>query len=771
MNKLRLLFGVFYALAIMPAYANPPSDQTQQATDYYLAIKGGISLGSYESGINDVLLTYIHQQEQNNSRLVSFSGASAGSINAILSAIKHCYRDIPNGGLLMKNTWDIGINSLLGDGEDEDSGLFTRTALREKIARVKQVISQYTASKNCELIITMSITRLSPLKVRLKTSKQMISIQRFVVPIKVSAAKGRHLKFENLAVKSADENCRSNINCNRVSQIKPGPYIRLVENSNGTVDFDRVADVALASSAFPVAFQPIEIAHCFNVKYNAVNNVAACKPENAQKALFSDGGLFDNSPVGVVRDLMHVDKSDVLPLFKDKRKKVMFFINPDHYRPLLENIEEHQIRPAQTGLGDYAFHIIDPFDTATSTEFRSALVDFELDKLLSIDTTPLVTTRFHNILADFHSHFGAFYSVDFRNHDYLVGVYDGVIAIAQDICNRKPVMESAFNKCIMNTAYNWIEQKLADNIKEHTSQEFVRYLYNMEFGTDVTLKDPGNNIYIALAEGFKKSSKQNLGDISLFQYARNLQKILYKDSTSIFHQNKPGQSKLKFDENTLEILDNYHKWRSKNYRLAFRNIRILQQNTTLCSDCSNRELNATIGSVVSFSEPTASSIFTYSETGAWPLAYRPFDILSFSLTAGYEFWESSPQYSLLGRIRLRPGLSLEMAYNYRDVLDDKQDDDYESLATGLNYHSNSILLPVVGIGYDYAYKSRQYTSDLGGIYLSLGLLNEIAYLRYLYRPDDITAAQSEFRDRQNISVQFDITKLIDILDKNDYLIP
>ncbi|MDJ0833301.1 MAG: hypothetical protein QNJ69_07230, partial [Gammaproteobacteria bacterium] len=63
--------------------ATPVNPQQGRANDYYLAIKGGVSLGSYESGINYILLKYIQEQEANGSKLVSFSGASAGSINSL----------------------------------------------------------------------------------------------------------------------------------------------------------------------------------------------------------------------------------------------------------------------------------------------------------------------------------------------------------------------------------------------------------------------------------------------------------------------------------------------------------------------------------------------------------------------------------------------------------------------------------------------------------------------------------------------------------------
>ncbi len=64
--------------------------QDEKPQSYYLAIKGGVSLGNYETGINWMLLKYLQGSEKQmgseHSKIISFSGASAGSLNSILSA-------------------------------------------------------------------------------------------------------------------------------------------------------------------------------------------------------------------------------------------------------------------------------------------------------------------------------------------------------------------------------------------------------------------------------------------------------------------------------------------------------------------------------------------------------------------------------------------------------------------------------------------------------------------------------------------------------------
>lgn len=317
MRITHMILCVILVSLSLPAISSA-SDKIK-SKNYYLAIKGGVSLGSYESGINNVLLNYIHEQEQYGSRLVSFSGASAGSINSLLSAVKHCYREDANNDL-MRDAWNIGLKEWLGNADDEEAALFSRKAMKEKIDKIKQIIKK-PLTKDCDLTITMSITRVRALRLQLRGSKQFIEFQRFVVPILVSGKAGDTVSFKNSTLLASQSQSRE-------SQFKPGPYISLPEK-DGKISFSNVVEVAYASSSFPIAFSPREIVHCLDftldpIGSNKHTNKSSCTRETAQKAFFSDGGLFDNSPVGVVRDLISAGKAG--------KEKVMYFINPDHIR-------------------------------------------------------------------------------------------------------------------------------------------------------------------------------------------------------------------------------------------------------------------------------------------------------------------------------------------------------------------------------------------------------------------------------------------------------
>ena len=770
MPYLRAYCLVLLMLAWLPVSASTQGkQQATNANDYYLAIKGGVSLGSYESGINYILLKYIQEQEQNGSKLVSFSGASAGSINSLLSAVQHCYREniyqgeVSDVDNLMRNTWDIGIEQLLGDGSDKTAGLFSRDILRQKIRQLKDKINNNVASNDCELVITMSMTRVKPLKITLENTRQEISLQRFVVPIMVMARRGEKLQFRNYLIRGQAGLTGDTDNLMRlekVAQILPGPYVQLPENPDRSIDIDRIIDVALASSAFPIAFQPKKIAHCFDTEAYQSINEQICTAQSATIARFSDGGLFDNSPVGVVRDVMRVNQQTRDGI---NNHKVMFFINPDHYRPLVTRVGDYNYEYPQIGLADYAFYLMDSFNTATSTEFKKGLVEFENDTLAGRNITPVVTTRYHNLLADFHAHFGAFYSSDFRTHDYLVGIYDGIVAISKQYCLQQSQAEINYQDCVQRETYDWMHEKLILADDDNRYINFLRYLYNMEFKGAIELVAPGDNIYIALAESFPDPSKQNVSGLSLNQYIINLKTLLYEDNTSQFYQgDKSQRDRMSLTEGTIDLLNDYHQWRSDSYRDAFRNLKDMQYRSTTCAKCDN-PLNSVIANVLELSDPIASSVFSYTETGAWPLAHRLGKNGSVSLFSGYEYLEASPVYTLAYRLRLSPGISTDLSLNYHDLQDDRLDDDYTSFSVGANYHFESILIQTLGGGIDYSRESEENDDSLNAVYLALGVVNELITMKLSYRAESLNEQVAGTRERTQFLLQFDLTKIADII--------
>ena len=77
------------------ASASPAEEEARLEDGYALTLSGGVSLGSYEAGLNWALVRVFRAEMREmllrrRPRLVGITGASAGSINALLAAALSC---------------------------------------------------------------------------------------------------------------------------------------------------------------------------------------------------------------------------------------------------------------------------------------------------------------------------------------------------------------------------------------------------------------------------------------------------------------------------------------------------------------------------------------------------------------------------------------------------------------------------------------------------------------------------------------------------------
>ena len=143
---------------------------------FALAIRGGVSLGSYESGFNWALLQYMKKHRAGSKalsesyiELKATSGASAGSINALISTISWCidesneraselFPDSVSDNLL-RDTWlDMGFEELLPKEIDSplhyraDDGVLTRNAFQKSIARIEHLLGTSSFRRDVMLV-------------------------------------------------------------------------------------------------------------------------------------------------------------------------------------------------------------------------------------------------------------------------------------------------------------------------------------------------------------------------------------------------------------------------------------------------------------------------------------------------------------------------------------------------------------------------------------------------------------------------------------------
>jgi len=732
--------------------------------NFFVVVKGGISLGSYESGINWALLDYIHNTQDKNS-LTSFSGASAGSINSILSAIEYCQSRTAGNPVnnIFFSSWDIDLSKLLDDGAAKDA-LFSRDALDEKVRALERKLD-LGASKPCDITITMSVTRFKPHRRPFINTGHEITLQRFVVPLRVVAdGDKKPIRFENVYDKSK-------IRLDRI----PSAYIHLPENqSDKSIPFARIKEVAYASSAFPVAFSPRELTYCLSTKANLEHPCVDSGDNQSnpvESAKFSDGGLFDNSPIGVAIDIekkrlvfsdAQEKSNQILDSQNHETSNTILYINPDNYRPELQkspckNAEEAppSDKIDNAGFVEYGEYIYQSFANATSFELQKALADIENDT--SSNLRLLTTSRFHHLLADFHAHFGAFYSSDFRLHDYIVGVYDGLRVVAAISCGGV----NASRDCIGEKLLSSINHLFNGNqLKDDNTLyfNFMKYLYNEEYPHEKI--DITDNQLVALNLAFKKtvksSSKDSCEEVSLPAYLRNLEEL--KDSAQFRH--------AVFTPDSDSLISDYNSWQANKLTYAVENITTMQE----CEKCDHA--NKSIGDAIKSSQSIIEAILVHMDEGIWPQSWDP--VKKWKSTLGvYLGYDSKEVANDIG-IKLRIPFS-----HYKSSIDTSIDwhylsargeyDHYWSASAALVYHSqsgNSLIFPTIGLGMEYSLPSTLYNSSDKAYFFSAGLFSEILNIKLSHRYNDVANNQSMLiRSDNQILISLELVKLFRIATK------
>jgi len=743
--------------------------QDEKSQSYYLAIKGGVSLGNYETGINWMLLKYLQRLEEQDgpeySKIMSFSGASAGSLNSILSAIDTCSPQVIESleNNLMRKTWDIGIDKLLPSNQDRSSentivnhnslklGLFSRGAFFDKYRDLELRINQ-PVEKDCNILITISITRIEPYRYPVKEFEEIINLQRFVVPVLVTAKVGEKISFRNVDFlkRAGDLYEDKSETGNRI----PGPYLKLVENKHAnsdfySIDFQTIFDLALASSAYPIAFEPVELNYCF--PHHLIDG-EACIEGRAETARFSDGGLFDNSPIGVSLDVASSPQCWRIENITDGScvaKKIsntnIIYINPDSYRT--KNLTQHKqlASDAKVGLWNYGKYFLDSFHTASEREYRSALKRIETESGASF----FMTNRYHHLLADFHAHFGAFYADVFRQHDYMVGVYDGAYAIARLECKTELSNTAGQDKprCVREKLLKMAHQIDSDSNYSVLNRDFFKYLYNTEFDKSLTINQPQENIYIILSRAFNSVKKTEDEGIAFKAYLANLTSLIKKVA-------------IKQSRDLNRLIVDGPRFTEQKLRDIYSNMTSIQKISSDCIDCEGKQINQTIGTILEMAEPVASSVIIRSESGVWPLAVN--DV--FGVRYGFDISQKDQVLSLGFRKKLKAKFSADLSVSAHYFGGELIHDHYWSAALGATYHRADIGLPTIGLGYQRAGKGRAvYKEEINSVYMDLGLLDELVGVRLLLRLDDLEKYDVKSRDDISFIVSIDLVNLYRII--------
>ncbi len=322
-------------LLALSAAAQPPTTTAPATADrkeipLTLILSGGVSLGSYEAGLSwavtriaQVLPGHGADPRLGRVRLVAVTGASAGSVNALISAALWCLDPVLTHTSVddnpLRNTWlPIGLDRLLPDVPaqyQEGDGLLSSRPLVEAFDRLRDDLLSGTDRRlftpGCRLPIGITVTRSQAEEQQV--AGLTVRTQRFVLPwlLEVTAeGMPRFVSLRLAEVRDVEDDVLT-----LAGAAEPGGVQAL--------PFDQVAQGLLASAAFPAAFSPRVLCDCSSRCPAARQETSgscpgpsgpidglscpARSPRGEPLALCSrqyvDGGIFDNAPVGLAIDL------------------------------------------------------------------------------------------------------------------------------------------------------------------------------------------------------------------------------------------------------------------------------------------------------------------------------------------------------------------------------------------------------------------------------------------------------------------------------------
>ena len=421
------------------AAQSPVARRDTQHISALLTISGGISLGSYEAGVNWGLLEVFKLTARDSLRrawnlpryeLKAMAGASAGNINGFLAALEWCRTRepvAPEQSLLWKIWVRTGFDQLFPleryNQPDSTPALFSRRyfqrVLFDTVRAAMRDLPPSRALDGCTIPVGVTITKLTPGEISISRGITAVT-QRYATAVVVNR-KGTAVRF----------------------RAPPGELIGnsrlgallLLPDCEGAIDPNDVFSLIEASSAFPGAFSPVTLRH-----QTRPGTGCGSAPPLGDSALFSDGGLFDNNPIDLVAGI-YTDAIWKNPERPDPNA-LLVFIDPEALRGRLARVEKQRAQPATGGISA----LMDLFAGAVPAARQYELQAFgrllaRAPQVFQRDNIDVTNRRFV-VVGQQLGAFAAFLGQPFREYDFYVGVYDALSFIAREGCRTTQGVDS-----------------------------------------------------------------------------------------------------------------------------------------------------------------------------------------------------------------------------------------------------------------------------------------------------------------------------------------
>ena len=320
--------GTLMAAAIGAGLPTAHADAQDQSSPhrFSLAISGGASKGAYEAGLNWAALKLIHETTKLSTltggpvrpmEAASVAGASAGGINTLLTGLAWCSRAETNGGIpnriddnVFRDTWlRVDINELLPATADSatylpDDAVLSRKDYFESADELRDRWRKPAYRAGCKVPMGVTVTRVEPQE--LLVGNLEVQNQRFYIPFELRVKEDNSIGFFFDPDDYPDLSDPAMI-------VMP----RRRSDPEHSIADERIIGAASATSAFPAAFGRRRLQYCRLPARIGGPEPTEASPQETQsdtdllcpsgyvldEALFADGGLFDNLPIGVARIL------------------------------------------------------------------------------------------------------------------------------------------------------------------------------------------------------------------------------------------------------------------------------------------------------------------------------------------------------------------------------------------------------------------------------------------------------------------------------------
>jgi hypothetical protein len=424
-----------------------------------LVSRGGASLGNWQAGFLFAVTEWAKSRPGqrvgptlSDPAFSTVTGASAGAVNGLAAAIEGCRGpNLSASESLYYKVWiDLGLFGRHGspglfpgpEGGSSRLSLFTNEALEEALEKTRSYVDRGGQLPSCSVDFGFVATHLAP-------AKSPVHVREDGDPILTT--KKLKEKFSVRLTTPDASSADSATGQSNLSVINIGPSGAWKDDQIYYAGLGYTKEVPLqslmlavrASGAFPMAFPPVPLAYTQYV-HGPDNTVLTRK----RVATFIDGGILDNTPVGLAVALdewrgtfSHPD--GYLEGLVPAEPRIYLFLEP-----LVESWVRGGAGPGESGaagqqglVGTYLTFAGDLVATTTDAQLTNTAEEFAFVRREDPgwDQPRLsVPQRHMPITGAQFEHFMAFLERDFRIFDFYVGMADAYAHLEREACFYAP---------------------------------------------------------------------------------------------------------------------------------------------------------------------------------------------------------------------------------------------------------------------------------------------------------------------------------------------